>query len=758
MNQDKLIKQGIKYTDKLFDEINKRLEQGITSSDTLESFLDKYHKAFPDKDNPLLTLGYDKRMIELILQETNNHRFSRPAQKELVRVTIENQVGELIQNVGDDITNNVRDIVKDGYNNNLSQDQIAAKITSKVDGIKGRRARAIARTEIARTATISDYVINKEMGATHFYVECRNTACPVCKEHWIKNWNPKTDNAPSETTAGGKGWVGDKTYSIDDTSMLPPVHPNCRCVAYFVNEKGETPTLKPEPKTSPEPTPAQLKKNLKPAEREKYNQYKRNIQRQREWLQANPNASAEDIAKHQKRLKFLLGKFEELRKKALAGKTGGTPKPKPKPKPKPEPKPKPKKPKAKPKTPTKPEAKPTTEPEPTKIQTPTHEQLHKNLTKKERAEYKEHKEMIEWANGILKNPNMGKKQKTYAQKRLDEILPRFNELNKKALGLTSTKKKTTKRKTKSNKDKPKVELNKPKNARLTKEECDSLTFEQLAEHHNATYKGIVKLDDHDGKQYHVFEQTFDNGETFRLCIEKGAVNSYKNGEIATANEIIHEVFKVPELLRKETNEIYFKNTQQGVVKNLSGKLDTFRETATKVVNGYNTTNKRKYKGQRLQGKIINDPDHKIVINPKLFKKLTKFKDILKWRNRGDQITTWKHTIHHEFTHSIDESRRIWKDNKKVLSRRKEFIEISKAERYFTDYSNGDIEEEFAEHGGYISYMLANPEEQSKKITIHTVKEVDGKRKYLPEEIDFNEYKQRYPKHYDYFVKLLGGEN
>jgi hypothetical protein len=240
-SQDKLIKQGIQYTDSLFDEISKRLEQGVRNSDTLEAFLSKYNKAFPDNGNPLLVLGYDTEMLKLILSETNNHKFSRPAQKELVRVTIESQVGELIKDVGDDIRESVRDIVKDGYDNNLSQDEIAENISNRVSSIKGRRARAIARTEIARTATISDYVINKERGATHFYVECRNTACPICKKNWHKKWTIENDESftPKEYTAGKKGWVGDKVFSMGDTSMLPPVHPNCRCVPYFINPKDD---------------------------------------------------------------------------------------------------------------------------------------------------------------------------------------------------------------------------------------------------------------------------------------------------------------------------------------------------------------------------------------------------------------------------------------------------------------------------------------------------------------------------------------
>ena len=236
VSQDKLIKMGIRYTDSLFEEIINRLSQGVLTSDTLEEFLAQTKEY--TTNNPLVSTGYDGTLLKLILQETNNHKFSRPSQKELTRVVIENNVGELIKNVGEDIKDSVRDIVKTGYNEGLPQEAIAENIRNEVSVIKNTRARAIARTEVARTATISDFIISKERGATHFYVECRNTACPVCKEAWHKGWTEENDATynPSDKSAGGRGWIGDKIYSMGDTKMLPPIHPNCRCVPYFVKE------------------------------------------------------------------------------------------------------------------------------------------------------------------------------------------------------------------------------------------------------------------------------------------------------------------------------------------------------------------------------------------------------------------------------------------------------------------------------------------------------------------------------------------
>lgn len=236
VSQDKLIKEGIQYTDKLFDEIIKRLEKGVLDSDTLEEFLRKTKEY--TTNNPLVSTDYDKTMLNLILAETNNHKFSRPAQKELVRVTIENQVGDLIRDVGEDIKQSVRDIVTEEYNNpeGSNPQKMAKQISKKVSGIKNKRAKTIARTEIARTATISDYIIASERGATHYTVTCRSTRCPICKKMYCKS---------SETG-------GDVEYEITDTSNLPPVHPNCRCSANFFIKEGYKPKTKP-PVTEPEP-------------------------------------------------------------------------------------------------------------------------------------------------------------------------------------------------------------------------------------------------------------------------------------------------------------------------------------------------------------------------------------------------------------------------------------------------------------------------------------------------------------------------
>ena len=216
VSQDKLIKQSLKYTDKLFDEIKRRLTHDISKYNTLEEYLNAHQDYLVS--NPLTTTGYDQVMTRLISQSVTNVKFSRQAQRQLTQITIENTVGELIRNVGEDIKSSVREIVKEGFANKEAPRDIAKNIEAKIDGINSTRARAIARTEVKRANTVSNYIVAKERGATGFYVDCHPEACPLCVEAYGEG-NRWSDN-PNNNDKGG-----DNVYAMEDTDMLPPLHP-----------------------------------------------------------------------------------------------------------------------------------------------------------------------------------------------------------------------------------------------------------------------------------------------------------------------------------------------------------------------------------------------------------------------------------------------------------------------------------------------------------------------------------------------------
>ena len=224
VSEDKLIKQGIRYTDSLFDEIKKRLTRDIGESDSFEDYLASHSNYMVQ--NPLTVTGYEEVMTNLILQGTSNVKYSRPAQRKLTQIVIENNVGNLIRNVGEDIRTSVRDIVKQGFTEQKAPLDIAKDIEAKIDTINTTRARAIARTEVKRANTVSNYIVAKERGAVGYYVDCHPEACPLCVEYYGEG-----ENAP------GNDKGHDNIYPIDDTEHLPPVHPNCRCSATFTRKE-----------------------------------------------------------------------------------------------------------------------------------------------------------------------------------------------------------------------------------------------------------------------------------------------------------------------------------------------------------------------------------------------------------------------------------------------------------------------------------------------------------------------------------------
>lgn len=286
---------------------------------------------------------------------------------------------------------------------------------------------------------------------------------------------------------------------------------------------------------------------------------------------------------------------------------------------------------------------------------------------------------------------------------------------------------------------------------LSIDDLNQLSFDELAKYENITYNGLETYD-YDGKKYHRFTETFDDGREFILRFEEGAVKSYLKKGIATPNEIIHEVFKVPPVLRNETREIWFKNTNQGI-RHSSSK--TGYDSLSPTLGGYNAfyrISDKRYHPEKV------DFDHQIVINPKYFKGGGKGRYAFLWTQDEEHVTEWKRTIHHEFTHSLDQTKKEWDNNdpyrvcygeeySKVHLRKENPDDLPG----FTWYANTVREESYAEHGGYISYMLANPSEQNKKITVQYYNEEQS----IKKDINFEEYKQLYPKHYEYFTNKFG---
>ena len=267
VDEEKLIKQGIRLTEAWFKKFKKQLEHDLSICETYEEFLERTKEY--TTNNILIGSGYAEEMGALIALAITNSKFMRASKRALVEQVIRNNVGLLIQDVGEDIKQTVRDEVSKGYDEGLHAKEISKRLNKEIDKINIQRARTIARTEVNRTQTISEYIIHKDRGAKGFTVVCRPDCCPLCAKDYanvndpdytlnykrIQNLtnqlkrNPHRedanqikaeledlDNSQNNITGsdGGQLIGGETRFSMEDTKMLPPRHPNCRCsVNYF---------------------------------------------------------------------------------------------------------------------------------------------------------------------------------------------------------------------------------------------------------------------------------------------------------------------------------------------------------------------------------------------------------------------------------------------------------------------------------------------------------------------------------------------
>ena len=252
VSEENLIKMGIKKTDEWFRKFKKQIEHDLALCDTYEEFIERTKEY--TTANIMIGSGYSAEMSALITQILANHKFQRASQRELLEQTINNNVGYLIQDVGEEIKETVRTTVKRGYDEGTHPRDIARDLAIAVDSINARRARTIARTEVKRTDTIANYVRHKEDGAKGFTVQCRPDCCPLCAEDyahknpkeqqarldWINKIKKENKGKPKseqidDPLLHGKGETigGNVQFTMDQTDMLPPRHPNCRCTAMF---------------------------------------------------------------------------------------------------------------------------------------------------------------------------------------------------------------------------------------------------------------------------------------------------------------------------------------------------------------------------------------------------------------------------------------------------------------------------------------------------------------------------------------------
>lgn len=223
--QDKLLKQYEQWNAQQFKKIYLLWEQKFNRSSTLEEFL-----AYLAENDIIDVEEYSLKINDIIDVDLNKLSFNRKAQADLTKATIHNNTFDLVKNVNDDFKEHLRTQAVEAFDKGVSPQEFGRMIQAPplIEGVDGAkrsvsaeaRNRMIARTEAKRALNVSNYLINKERGATHWYAIgfTDEHTCTRCKEVY--------------------GTPGDyKYYSIDDTENLPPLHPNCRHTAVFVKKK-----------------------------------------------------------------------------------------------------------------------------------------------------------------------------------------------------------------------------------------------------------------------------------------------------------------------------------------------------------------------------------------------------------------------------------------------------------------------------------------------------------------------------------------
>lgn len=283
------------------------------------------------------------------------------------------------------------------------------------------------------------------------------------------------------------------------------------------------------------------------------------------------------------------------------------------------------------------------------------------------------------------------------------------------------------------------------------EEIKKMSLEEVAEYYDVEYQGLIKSE-YDGKKYYTIVENFSDS-TLTIKFEEGTLKSYPKGGIATPQEILEEVLRIPKVNKMDTDSIWFKNTNQGISKR---PTKSGYDSLGFNVGGYNNYFDVSKKGRKSIGYgVLDDPHHSIVINPKNFKGGGKGKYSFIWKQEEGKISKWRHTIRHEFAHSSDTSRKRFQEGLQRACKDPEYMEIHLEEKYFTEYANSVVHESYAEHGGYVSYMLDHPEDHMKTIKVSGI--FDKEKGWETKEINFEQYKEMYPKHYEYFRKLFLGE-
>ena len=208
---DTITNRNLKQMQQLIQQIRGDVEGAANRAADMDDFLNK--AGIQLNTNIFTSDKYMDDTLNVVRSITEAFDITRMpigGMREVYRETAQQHTMDYVTRMGDDLKQNLRDILKDNLEQGKGMRDTAADMMREID-LTRSRAESIARTETVRAKNLGDYYAANEKGYQYFVVSSAPDCCEECAEAY-------------------PGVV----FTMDDTDMLPPLHPNCRCSANFL--------------------------------------------------------------------------------------------------------------------------------------------------------------------------------------------------------------------------------------------------------------------------------------------------------------------------------------------------------------------------------------------------------------------------------------------------------------------------------------------------------------------------------------------
>lgn len=205
------------YAQKLVDKILRDTETLAQHSENIDEWIERLGLH-------ITTARYEDDIMRIAEEAAKGtvaaNRMKPGVQVELVKSMVREDVQGYFQKLMRVYHEDLRGRFLEAYDARKPPLEFARDLTKQVSGMTDHRARTIARTETMRASNLAEYARGVyEKGFQAFRVTSAQDCCKECAEVYQ---------------------YGETVFRADETDMMPPLHPNCRCTVAWL-PLSETP-------------------------------------------------------------------------------------------------------------------------------------------------------------------------------------------------------------------------------------------------------------------------------------------------------------------------------------------------------------------------------------------------------------------------------------------------------------------------------------------------------------------------------------